>query len=503
MINTDLFNNILTQHKEEGFITSELSYEENLKYDNTLDSSNPNLAKWSECLKYLSDVVSPQVYKTWFSSLKAISFSDNTITLQVPSQFYYEWLEEHYNHLMSQALLKVYGDNISIMYQVVIEKANDNNLEDRVVKLPATNKQVVQTVAQTKQTAEIEAISTTLNPKYTFENFVVGDNNQLACSAAKAVAKSPGSTNFKPLFIYGNAGLGKTHLVQAIGNSIQANFPDKVVVYTNSDKFYKDFVISLTSGNLVTFLNSFQKVDVLIVDDIQFLSGKTKTIEHFFHLFNDLHQNNKQIILTSDKAPQDLVNIDERLISRFKWGLTVDVHAPDVETKIAILKKKCSDDGIEIPFDVLEYIAENINTSIRELEGALIRLIAGYTLDRKELNINLAKEIVMGYNKFEPKPVSLEFIKITVSDYYKIPIELVESNTRKQEVALARQMSMYLTKKFTKLSLKNIGAGFGNRDHSTVLHSCTTINNYLDTDRKVKADYENLVNYIKKNTIID
>lgn len=490
MTNNDLFDNILTQHKEDGLI--------NFESNTSVGQTNSQVLQWNECLKYIADVVSPQVFKVWFSQLKAVSFEGGTLTLQVPSQFFYEWLEEHYSDLIKKALLKVFGEGISVMYSVVVEKSNAGNPEDRVVVLP----QVVKT-APVQTEVNINTYVSNLNPKYNFDGFIIGDNNQLACSAAKAVAKTPGGTHFNPLFIYGDTGLGKTHLVQAIGNTILMNNPNKVVAYTNSDQFYKDFVLAITSGSSIEFLNSYQKADILIVDDIQFFSGKTKTIEHFFHLFNALHQQGKQIILTSDKSPKDLVNIDERLISRFSWGLTVDIQKPDLETKIAILSKKCKDDGLDIPFEILEYIAENINTSVRELEGALIRIMAGVTFERKELNLNLAKEIVMGYNKFEPKPVSLEFIKNTVSDYYKIPLELIESSTRKQEVALARQMSMFLTKKFTKLSLKAIGGSFGNRDHSTVLHSCTTINNYIDTDKKVKADFENLVSFIRKNTITD
>ncbi|MFY8162232.1 MAG: chromosomal replication initiator protein DnaA [Candidatus Kapaibacteriota bacterium] len=504
MIHIDLFDNIEIQHKDNDVITNSNSTGRellnNLESTNSSNYSTDNYAvnEWNNCLKFIADNVSPQVYKTWFSSLKAIKFENQELTLQVPGQFIFEWIEEHYYHLIQKTITKFFGEGTNLLYDVVVAKNNDDSLESRTVKISAFSKQPSIKVSETT-----EKFITNLNPKYSFDSFVVGDNNQLACSAAKAVAKAPGATKFNPLFIYGHTGLGKTHLVQSIGNTIISHNPNSKVFYTNGDKFYADYVNAIMNHSQVKFSTDLQKVDVLIIDDIQFLTGKEKTLEHFFHLFNELHQYGKQIIITSDKAPVELNGIDERLISRFKWGLTVDIQKPDLETKVAILKKKCLEDGLDIPSDILEYIAENITTSVRELEGALIRIIAGVTLDRKELNINLAKEVVLGYNKFEPKPATIEFVKETVSDYYKIPIELIESSTRKQEIALARQMSMYLTKKFTKLSLKAIGAGFGNRDHSTVLHSCTTIDNYLDTDKKVKADFENLVNYIKKNAIIN
>lgn len=453
---------------------------------------------WKDCLNIINDNVSPQVYKTWFGSLKALNWENDSLTLQVPSQFFYEWLEEHYYNLLKTVTKSILGDNSKLLYEVVIEKNDEDSLESRTIKMPA-----FKTPPTTKFVENNEEFVTNLNPKYTLDNFVVGDSNQLAFSAAKAVSKNPGGTNFNPLFIYSNPGLGKSHLVQAIGNYIISQNPSTKVLYLNSEKFYSDFVSHIQSNNQLGFLEAYRKIDVLIIDDIQFLSGKIKTLDHFFYLFNSLHQIRKQIIITSDKSPKDLTGIDERLISRFAWGLTVDIQKPDFETKIEILKRKSQDDGLVIPQDILEYIAENINTSVRELEGTLIRLIAGVTLDRKELNINLAKEVVMGFNKVEPKPLTIDFIKTIVSDFYKIPIDLIESPTRKQEVALARQMSMYLTKKFTKLSLKSIGSGFGNRDHSTVLHSCTTIENYLDTDKKVNSEYQNLVNYIKKNSIIN
>ena len=337
-----------------------------------------------------------------------------------------------------------------------------------------------------------------LNPRYVFDNFITGDSNQLACSAAMAVAQNPGGTRFNPLFIYGGTGLGKTHLAQAIGNYIVRKKPSAKVLYTNSEKFYIDYITAVQANKINDFANFYRSADVLIIDDIQFLAGKEKTQDHFFHTFNSFHQAGKQLILTSDKPPKDLAGIEDRLISRFQWGLTADVQQPDYEMRVAILNKKSADEGIELPNDVLEFIARNLNTNIRELEGALIKLIAKTTFDDKPLTLELAKEVLMGEISSEPQPLDIDEIKNVVSAHMNIGIDLMESKSRKHEIALARQMAMYLTKQLTELSLKSIGSHFGGRDHSTVLHSCQAIDNYIVTDRTVKASYEFLLNKLKK-----
>jgi chromosomal replication initiator protein len=345
----------------------------------------------------------------------------------------------------------------------------------------------------TQQAEEEKDFPSFLTPRYTLDNFITGESNQFAASAAIAVSQNPGGTRFNPLFVYGDTGLGKTHLAQGIGNYIVQNNSRTRVVYTNSERFTMEFVNAIQNNKTNEFVNFYRNVDTLIVDDIQFFAGKEKTQDNFFHTFNALHQAGKQLVLTSDVSPKELKDVDERLISRFQWGLTVDIQAPDLEMRMAILQRKSEDEGIELPADIIEYIARNVTNSIRELEGTLIGLIAKNTLDRRELNLDLAKEVVLGNSGKEMKPLTIEDIKKFVSDYYKMPVELLESKTRKHEVALARQMAMYLAKQLTQNSLKSIGSSFGGRDHSTVLHSCQTIENYLETDKIVKNAFKTLL----------
>ncbi len=311
-----------------------------------------------------------------------------------------------------------------------------------------------------------------------------------------AVAENPGKTRYNPLVIYGDTGLGKTHLVQAIGNEITKNHSKLKVLYSNSEKFTNDFIEAIQKNKLAEFTSFYRKMDVLIIDDIQFFFCYEKTQDIFFHTFNSLYHSGKQIILTSDKTPAELKDVDERLISRFKSGLIADISAPDYEMRLAILRQKSYAEGIALPTMVAEYIARHIKTSIRELEGAIISLIAKVTLERKPLDLQLAKEVVYGTNNVE-KEISVDLIKKVVSEYYRVSIDDIISKSRKLEIAIARHMAIYLTKMLTPLSLKMIGANFGKRDHSTVLHSCQTIENYIETDSKVKEAYNYFVDLLK------
>jgi chromosomal replication initiator protein len=333
------------------------------------------------------------------------------------------------------------------------------------------------------------------NPRHTFENFIRGENNQLATSAAMAVADNPGGTRYNPLVIYGPTGLGKTHLVQAIGNRVLQRNRNARVLYTNSEKFTMEYINAIQTNRVADFTTFYRGVDVLIVDDIQFLGGKEKTQDQFFHTFNALHQAGKQVVLTSDKQPKDLADVDERLISRFQWGLTADIQPPDFETRMAILQQKAQEEGVELPGDIMEYVARHVSTSVREIEGCLISLLAKVSLDNRELSLDLAKEVVRTVtNAPSSRQLTIEDIKTEVSTYYNQPIELLSAKTRKHEVVLARQMCMFLAKNLTQMSLKSIGMHFGGRDHTTVLHSCQQIVNYIDTDKKVRQD----VDYLKK-----
>jgi len=340
-------------------------------------------------------------------------------------------------------------------------------------------------------------VDANLNASYTFENFIEGECNRLARSAGYAVASKPGGTSFNPLLIYGGVGLGKTHLAHSIGIEIKNNNPEKIVLYVSSERFTHQFIDAVKNNETNDFVHFYQMIDVLIIDDIQFLAGKEKTQDVFFHIFNHLHQTGKQIILTSDKAPVDMQGVEQRLLSRFKWGLSADLQSPGLETRIAILKKKMYQDGIELPGDVIEYLAYSITTNVRELEGALISLIAQSSLNKKAVTLDLAKQMIDKFVKNTAREVSIDYIQKVVSDYFNMPVELMKSKTRKREIVQARQISMYFSKKLTKSSLASIGMQCGGKDHATVLHACKTVNNLQDTDkhfRKYITDLDKKLN---------
>jgi chromosomal replication initiator protein len=335
-------------------------------------------------------------------------------------------------------------------------------------------------------------VDSNLNPAYSFENFVEGDCNRLARSAGYAVANKPGGTAFNPLLIYGGVGLGKTHLAHAIGIGIKNQSPNKTVLYVGSEKFAHQFIDALKNQTTNDFIHFYQMIDVLIIDDVQFFSGKEKTQDVFFHIFNHLHQNGKQIILTSDKPPVEMQGMEQRLLSRFKWGLSADLSTPDLETRIAIMEKKMYGNGIELPREVVEYLAYSINTNIREMEGALTSLLAQASLNKKAITLELAKQMIDKFVKNTAREVSIDYIQKVVCDYFDLPIEMLKSKTRKREVVQARQISMYFSKKMTKSSLASIGAHCGGKDHATVLHACRTVMNLSETDKQFRVYLEDL-----------
>jgi chromosomal replication initiator protein len=335
-------------------------------------------------------------------------------------------------------------------------------------------------------------IESQLNPNYTFENFLEGDSNRLARSAGIAVSTKPGGTSFNPLLVYGGVGLGKTHLAHAIGVDIKQKYPDKTVLYISAEKFTQQYVDSVKKNTRNDFIHFYQVIDVLIVDDVQFLSGKSGTQDVFFHIFNHLHQNGKQVILTSDKAPIDMQDIEQRLLSRFKWGLSAEIQNPNFETRVSILKNKLYRDGVEIQDDVIEFVAKNINSNVRELEGAIISLIAQSSFNKAEITVELAKEVINKFVKNNRREVSIDYIQKVVSDYFQMDIQTLQSKTRKRHIVQARQIAMYFAKKFTKASLASIGTQIGRRDHATVLHACKTVDNLSFTDKQFRKYVEDL-----------
>ncbi|MGC6470877.1 MAG: chromosomal replication initiator protein DnaA [Flavobacteriales bacterium] len=467
---------------------------------------------WKNCLSIIKDNVSPQSYKTWFEPIKAIRLKSNVLTIQVPSQFFYEWLEQHYIDLLKKTVKKELGVDGKLEYSIVMD--NNYNTKPYMTKIPSSGRGTINNMPihmplQINETSirnpfvipglkKIQ-VDPQLNANFSFNTYVEGDCNRLARSAGYAVAQNPGGTSFNPLLIYGNGGLGKTHLSNAIGIEVKNHFPDKTVLYVSADKFQTQFVDSIMDNKKNDFIHFYQSIDVLIIDDVQFFAGKEKTQDAFFHIFNHLHQNGKQIILTSDKAPVDMQGVEQRLLSRFKWGLSADLQSPDLETRIAILKKKLYNDGIEMPYEVIEYIAYSITTNVRELEGALISLLAQSSLNKKNITIDLAKEMLDKFVKNTAREISIDYIQKVVCDYFDIPIELMKSKTRKREIVQARQLAMYFSKQLTKNSLANIGIHCGNKDHATVLHACKTVNNLIDTDKQFRA----FVNDIEKKLTLN
>ncbi|MGV8139518.1 MAG: chromosomal replication initiator protein DnaA [Mangrovibacterium sp.] len=462
---------------------------------------NVHLAVWNRCLSIIRDNVPAISFKTWFEPIVPLKIESQVLTIQVPSPFFYEYLEEQYIDLLRKTLRKEVGQEAKLEYVVVMGN-NQGTSQPYTVKYPTNNNTRIQNKPMnvplsTEGKASIKnpfiipgiqklQVDPQLKAENTFENFVEGECNRLARSAGYAVAQNPGGTAFNPLMIYGNSGLGKTHLAHAIGIEVKERFPEKVVLYVNSNKFQIQFTEATRNNNRNDFLHFYQMIDVLILDDVQEFAGKEKTQETFFHIFNHLHQSGKQLILTSDKPPIELKGMEQRLLSRFKWGLTADLQVPDFETRIDILKRKIYKDGIEISDDVLEYIASHITNNVRELEGALVSLLAQSTLNKKEITLELASEMINKLVKSSIKELSVDYISKVVCDYFSLPVNQLQTKTRKREIVQARQLAMYFSKNLTKSSLASIGSQIGNKDHATVLHACKTVNNLIDTDKNFR-----------------
>ena len=494
---------------------------------------------WDECLDVIRDNISRQSFKTWFAPLKAISLEKDgellRLTVQLPSRFYFEWLEEHYFSLIRKTITKVLGPSGRLFYDVVIEKDDaDRGVDGSSMQLPARQpanepqpprsaaipnladqgdqnvfagtSTIGEPISFGNGSGTTAAISnpfvipgiqkiqvdSRLNPSYTFDRFIEGDCNRLARSASLAIAQQPGGTSFNPFLLYGGVGLGKTHLIQAIGNYVGANKLNDTVLYVSSERFTTDFVQAIQHNRVSDFSLFYRQIDLLIIDDVQFFGGKEKTQEEFFHIFNALHQSGKQIVLSADRPPRDIQGIEERLLSRFQWGLSADLQIPDLETRIAILQRKAVEDGIRIDHEILEFVAHNIKSNIRELEGALIRLLAYGTLHKREVDLPLAKEVLRDLIKDTRVTLTIEEIQRLVCEYFSIEEDLVRAKTRKREIVQARQIAMYFCKQFTQHSLKTIGLHFGGRDHSTVIHANQSVENQIDTEPKFRELIEEI-----------
>ena len=461
---------------------------------------------WNNCLAFIQDNIKPQAFKTWFEPIKPMKLTDKALSIQVPSKFFYEWLEEHYVKLLKVALTRELGSSAKLIYVIKMENKYGNK-EPFTEQIPSSNRTAVGPqeldVPITSKSPELKnpfvipgirniKIESQLNPNYNFDNFLEGDSNRLARSAGMAVANKPGGTSFNPLLVFGGVGLGKTHLAHAIGVEIKDKYPEKTVLYISAEKFTQQYIESVKKNTRNDFIHFYQLIDVLIIDDVQFLSGKSGTQDVFFHIFNHLHQNGKQVILTSDKAPVDMQDIEQRLLSRFKWGLSAELQSPDYETRVSILKNKLYRDGVEMPDDIIDHVAKNIKTNIRELEGAIISLIAQSSFNKREVTLELAQQVVEKFVKNTKREVSIDYIQKVVSDYFEMDVETLQSKTRKRHIVQARQLAMFFAKKFTKASLASIGSQIGKRDHATVLHACKTVDNLAETDKQFRKYIDDL-----------
>ncbi len=445
-----------------------------------MDAQLNNL--WEQALNIIKGEISEISFNTWIKSCTPISISDNLLKLSVPNEFTKGILDTRYKDLLIQALKIVTSRKFKIEFYLEsdLEEEKENEEKQKEEKKENANDVDGSIVVS-------DEMSATLNPKYTFQSFVIGNSNRFAHAASLAVAESPAKA-YNPLFIYGGVGLGKTHLMHAIGHYILQENPKAKVVYVSSEKFTNELINAIKDDKNEEFRNKYRKVDVLLIDDIQFIAGKERTQEEFFHTFNALHEENKQIILSSDRPPKEIPTLEDRLRSRFEWGLIADIQPPDFETRMAILKKKADVEGLNVPNEVMVYIATKIKSNIRELEGALIRIIAYSSLTNRDVSVDLASEALKDIisNK-ESAPVTVKTIQESVANYYNLRIEDLKSQRRTRNIAYPRQIAMYLSRKLTDMSLPKIGEEFGGRDHTTVIHAYEKISENLKTDEGLQS----------------
>ncbi|MBQ3209617.1 MAG: chromosomal replication initiator protein DnaA [Alistipes sp.] len=452
---------------------------------------------WQNCLSQIQAQTSAEEFAKWFLPIVPLEFDGSKLRLRVPSKSFVDKIEGHYINVLRPLIAESFGYQTRLCYAVpkseqpTISSAADSTSQSIPNRIDPTKIQNPVTIPGIPR--PIPRFDPQLNHNYTFENFIEGECNRLVRSASMAVAINPGSsTPFNPLYIYGDSGLGKTHVAQAIGNEISLRHPELQVLYVAMSKFQSQFQAATIEKNIPNFIHFYQGVDVLILDDIQELSGKPGTQNAFFNIFNHLQMSGKQLVLISDKPPVELKDIEERLLTRFKWGLSAQIRIPDFQTKIKIIKAKAARLGANIPEDVINYLADNISANIREIEGAISSLVANTSFMGKKITISLAKEILKGYISLYQKEITIEHIIDTVCSYLNIDKERLNSAERTREVAIARQLAMYLAKQLTKIPLSAIGAAIGNRNHATVLHSCKTITNLIDTDQAFKLQVEEL-----------
>lgn len=452
---------------------------------------------WKNCLEVIRDIIPEAAFNTWFSPIVPLKYEDNVLTIQVPSQFFYEYLEDKYIDLIQQTLYRKIGEGTILNYRILVEAENNTTVEMRgEPKFSISDKKnqnpVSAKVPSPFDRVEPSAFDSQINSKYTFNNFFEGESNRLARTAAEAVGLNPAKTAFNPLFVYGKSGVGKTHLCHAVGSKVLELYPDKKVLYITAHLFKVQYTDARRFNTINDFINFYQSIDVLIIDDIQELSGLEKTQNTFFHIFNHLHQNNKQLVMTSDCSPTEMQGMEERLLTRFRWGLSSKLERPDKELRKKILKHKILTDGLTISDQVIEFIAENVTENVRDLEGVIVSLMAHSIINNREIDISLARRVMEQNIRFEKKKITVQKIQETVSDFYNVKRELIQSASRKREIVQARQVTMFFIKKHTELSLSQIGIQVGNRNHATVLHACNTIRDLSEVDKGFRSDIEEI-----------
>jgi chromosomal replication initiator protein len=435
---------------------------------------------WNAALANIEKKISKPSFDTWLKSTKAHSLQGNLLVITAPNEFARDWLEERYSQLIAGILYEITGEELSVKFII----PQNQKEEDPDLLLPARKAK--------REEDQHDFPQNILNPKYLFDTFVIGSGNRFAHAASLAVAEAPAKA-YNPLFIYGGVGLGKTHLMHAIGHYVLEHKPNAKVVYLSSEKFTNEFINSIRDNKAVEFRNKYRNVDVLLIDDIQFLAGKESTQEEFFHTFNTLHEESKQIVISSDRPPREIPTLEDRLRSRFEWGLITDITPPDLETRIAILRKKAKAEGLDIPNEVMLYIANQIDTNIRELEGALIRVVAYSSLINKDINADLASEALRDIiPSSKPKVITILEIQRTVGEHFSVKLEDFKAKKRTKSVAFPRQIAMYLSRELTDYSLPKIGEEFGGRDHTTVIHAHEKISKLLQTDLQLQKQMKEL-----------